>query len=48
MTGGFAIGLLAIDEDEEAVEVADVVVVEGGMIVCVFKEVWWVSVGCGY
>lgn len=35
LTGGFAIGLLAIEEEDEVVEVAEVVVVEGGMIVCV-------------
>ena len=44
-------GLLAIDEDEEVVEVADVVVVvEGGMIVLWFPLARWggFPVGCGY
>ena len=45
LTGGFAIGLLAIEEEDEVVEVADVVVVEGGMIVCVPREVWRLWLG---
>jgi len=42
LTPGFAIGLLAIEEEDEVVEVADVVVVEGGMIVCLyFWKCFW-------